>query len=94
MPISGISQAYLRPISGLYHYHIMPKSALSQAYLVGRMSPWTNLTSHWVLLTPTDWAQAGYISLLVLAVILSNWLFVGFVDSKPEGRKTVLGKAK
>ena len=58
------------------------------------MSSWSDLTSHWSLLTLTDWATVVYILLLILAVILSNWLFVGFVDSKPEGRKTVLGEEK
>jgi hypothetical protein len=57
------------------------------------MSPWSDLTTHWSLLTFSDWATVGYILLLVLAVIISNWLFIGFVDSKPEGRKTVLGEA-
>jgi hypothetical protein len=65
-----------------------------EATVVCWMSPWTDLTSHWSQLTPSDWAAAGYISLLVLAVILGNWIFVRFVDSKPEGRKTVLGEAK
>ena len=58
------------------------------------MSSWSDLTSHWSLLTLTDWATVGYSLLLILAIIFSNWLFVGFVDSKPEGRKTVLGEAK
>ena len=40
----------------------------------------------------TDIVSIFYILTMVLAILASNWLFMGFVKSKPEGRKTVLGK--
>ena len=38
-----------------------------------------------------DLLTAAYLIILVLFVIGCNHLFTNFVDSKPEGRKTVLG---
>ena len=38
-----------------------------------------------------DWLTLLYILLLLIQVIISNYLFKGFLASKPEGRKTVLG---
>ena len=48
--------------------------------------------SYWATLDLSDWLTACYVIVLILAVILSNWVFADFVASKPEGRKTVLGK--
>ena len=42
----------------------------------------------------TDIVSVFYILTMVLAILESNWLFLGFVKSKPEGRKTVLGKTQ
>ena len=39
-----------------------------------------------------DWLSAAYIIALIIGVVTSNCIFGQFVASKPEGRKTVLGK--
>ena len=51
----------------------------------------TQLLSHWSSITMADLLTAAYLIILVLFVIGCNHLFTNFVDSKPEGRKTVLG---
>ena len=55
------------------------------------MELWTHLTCHWSSLTTSDILTAIYLLLLSLAAITSNHLFILFINSKPEGRKTVLG---
>ena len=52
----------------------------------------TALLSHWASLTTGDVLTAIYLVLLVVFVVACNYLFESFVDSKPEGRKTVLGQ--
>ena len=52
----------------------------------------TQLLSHWSSITLPDLLTAAYLIILVLFVIGCNHLFTNFVDSKPEGRKTVLGQ--
>ena len=49
------------------------------------------LLSHWSTITFTDLLTAAYLVFLVIFVFGCNYLFTNFVDSKPEGRKTVLG---
>ena len=51
----------------------------------------TQLFSHWSTITFTDLLTAAYLVFLVIFVFGCNYLFTNFVDSKPEGRKTVLG---
>ena len=58
------------------------------------MELWTYLTSHWSSLTTSDILTAIYVTFLILFAILSNHLFIAFINSKPEGRKTVLGKKR
>ena len=55
------------------------------------MTTWTHLTSHWSSLTTSDILTIIYLLLLSLTAITSNHLFILFINSKPEGRKTVLG---
>ena len=55
------------------------------------MKQWTDLKSHWSSLTTSDILTAIYLLLLSLTAIISNHLFSCFINSKPEGRKTVLG---
>ena len=52
----------------------------------------TPLLSHWASLTIDDVLTAIYLVLLVVFVVTCNYLFESFVESKPEGRKTVLGQ--
>ena len=52
----------------------------------------TQLLSHWSSITIADLLTVTYLIILVLFVIGCNHLFTNFVDSKPEGRKTVLGE--
>ena len=51
----------------------------------------SQLFSHWKSITLAELLTASYLVILVLFVIGCNHLFTNFVDSKPEGRKTVLG---
>ena len=51
----------------------------------------TGLLSHWTSLSTADILTAAYLFLLIVFVVVCNLLFESFVDSKPEGRKTVLG---
>ena len=51
----------------------------------------TQLFSHWSTIAFTDLLTAAYLVFLVIFVFGCNYLFTNFVDSKPEGRKTVLG---
>ena len=50
------------------------------------------LFSYWSSITPTDLLTAVYLLILILFVTGCHFLFTNFVDSKPEGRKTVLGE--
>ena len=43
-------------------------------------------------LSLADWLTLSYILLIIITVCISNNLFNGFLASKPEGRKTVLGR--
>ena len=52
----------------------------------------TGLLSHWTSLSTADILTAAYLVLLIVFVVVCNLLFESFVDSKPEGRKTVLGE--
>ena len=52
----------------------------------------SQLFSYWNSITLTDLLTAGYLTILVLFVTGCHYLFTNFVDSKPEGRKTVLGQ--
>ena len=52
----------------------------------------TPLLLHWASLTIGDVLTAIYLVLLVVFVVGCNYLFESFVESKPEGRKTVLGQ--
>ena len=52
----------------------------------------TPLLLHWASLTNGDVLTAIYLVLLVVFVVACNYLFESFVESKPEGRKTVLGQ--
>ena len=63
------------------------KKIISAWFALGKM-----LTGYWGSLTLTDFLTAAYIIILVLFVIGCNYLFTKFVESKPEGRKTVLGE--
>ena len=51
----------------------------------------TQLFSYWSSITLPDLLTGAYLVLLVLFVTVCHYLFTNFVDSKPEGRKTVLG---
>ena len=51
----------------------------------------TRLFCHWRSITLADFLTAAYLIILILFVIGCNHLFTNFVNSKPEGRKTVLG---
>ena len=55
---------------------------------------WTHLTAYWSSLTTSDILTTIYVIFLILIAILSNHLFIAFINSKPEGRKTVLGKKR
>ena len=52
----------------------------------------TQLFSYWSSITLSDLLTATYIIVLLLFVTGCHYLFTNFVDSKPEGRKTVLGQ--
>ena len=54
-------------------------------YLQDLPAYWSNLNHRELLAIP-------WIGLLVLFTITSNYLFVKFIESKPIGRKTVIGK--
>ena len=54
----------------------------------------TGLLSHFTSLSSADILTAVYLVLLISFVVVCNLLFESFVDSKPEGRKTVLGKKR
>ena len=50
------------------------------------------LCHYWRSITLADLLTVVYLVVLVLFVIGCNHLFTNFVNSKPEGRKTVLGQ--
>ena len=52
----------------------------------------SGLLAHLGGLSLGDWLTLSYILLIIIAVTISNHLFNGFLASKPEGRKTVLGR--
>jgi hypothetical protein len=57
------------------------------------MPPWLEaVAARWGRMEVADWLKGGSILGLMLAVTLGNFLFNGFIDSKPEGRKTVIGE--
>ena len=47
---------------------------------------------HWSSLSLKDLLALFYILFQLFFLVLSNRLFVGFIASKPEGRKTAIGK--
>ena len=47
---------------------------------------------HWSSLGLPDLLALLYLFFLLFCLVLSNRLFVGFVASKPEGRKTAIGE--
>ena len=50
------------------------------------------MLDHWASLGLADALTLLYWIFLITAVIVSNNLFADFVASKPEGRKTAIGK--
>ena len=52
---------------------------------------WENILMHWKLMGLPDYLAVVFGLLLILLARMGNNLFVGFVASKPEGRKTVIG---
>ena len=52
---------------------------------------WDNLTAYMMNLQLPDLFAILYILVMVLVTLASNLLFISFVQSKPDGRKTVLG---
>ena len=58
------------------------------------MFSWPGLLNHWSCVSLKEWLTALYITLLTAVVVTSNTLFAGFVASKPEGRKTVIGEGR
>jgi hypothetical protein len=56
------------------------------------MEYWEDLPSYWRSLTMSDMLGILWIVFMVLVTIASNVLFDNFIESKPAGRKTVLGK--
>ena len=63
------------------------------------MDPWKDFTTYWEELTVywknlqlRDLLAILYSSILILLTLVSNIAFRSFVESKPDGRKTVIGK--
>ena len=50
-----------------------------------------DLVAHWQSLTTWDFIILFWISSIIFGVLLVTYLFKSFIDSKPTGRKTVLG---
>ena len=52
---------------------------------------WQNVLAHWKSMGLPDYLAVVFGLLLILLARIGNNLFIGFVASKPEGRKTVIG---
>ena len=50
------------------------------------------MVHHWSSLSLQDLLVLFYILLLLFCLVLTNRLFIGFIASKPEGRKTAIGE--
>jgi hypothetical protein len=44
------------------------------------------------MLTQSDYCHVVYVSLSTLFIYINHIFFILFINSKPQGRKTVLGK--
>ena len=60
--------------------------------LLAEMGSWQDVLDHWASLGLADFLTLLYWIFLATAVIVSNNLFADFVASKPDGRKTAIGK--
>jgi hypothetical protein len=58
------------------------------------MTPLIDLPYYWSTLQIHDFLAAIGISVIMLAIIGINTFFGIFIDSKPAGRKTVIGKIR
>ena len=52
---------------------------------------WRSVLAHWQSLGLPDFLAVTFTLILILMARIGNKLFIGFVSSKPEGRKTVIG---
>ena len=52
---------------------------------------WRSVLAHWQSLGLPDFLAVTFTLLLILMARIGNKLFIGFVSSRPEGRKTVIG---
>ena len=52
---------------------------------------WKSVLAHWQSMGLPDFLAVTFTLLLILLARIGNKLFIGFVSSKPEGRKTVIG---
>ena len=52
---------------------------------------WQNVLTHWMSMGLPDYLAVVFGLVLILLARIGNNLFTGFVASKPEGRKTVIG---
>ena len=52
---------------------------------------WQNILTHWKSMGLPDYLAVVFGLVLILLARIGNNLFTGFVASKPEGRKTVIG---
>ena len=55
------------------------------------MGAWEEFVNHWKKLQFRDLFGIFFILLMVVITLASNMFLKSFVDSKPTGRKTVLG---
>ena len=58
------------------------------------MTATVSYIAYWGNLNHLDILGAAFILLMILLIVFSNYLFNRFVESKPAGRKTVLGMTK
>ena len=56
------------------------------------MDTFPDYIEHWKTLDSSDLLGIIFIIIIVLVTIGSDLLFKSFIRSKPDGRKTVLGK--
>ena len=55
------------------------------------MEKWEDLPAYWMNLQLSELLAILYILLMMFVTIASNVLFASFIESKPAGRKTVIG---
>ena len=55
------------------------------------MKDWEDLPAYWMSLRLPDLFAVLHIFIMMLVIIVSNVLFASFIESKPAGRKTVIG---